>query len=70
MVVPSRQRLDPVQIALTAEQVDRLVAIAMALEVEPAGYQYRSGKRTVIAEMMRRIADGRLVVAHPATTEP
>lgn len=70
MIDPSRQEWSPIQLSVTAQHVDRLVAIAVTLGVEPNGTSAKSGKRAIIAEMVRRIADGRLVVAHPVTTEP
>lgn len=54
----------PVQVAMTQAQFDILYGKAMALDVQPPR-SYLCGRQTLVAQMIRDIADGKLEVVRP-----
>lgn len=72
MVVPSHQSLRPFQVSTNERQFENLLAIAIQLgvQVNRGGIASRLGRSTIVGQLIRDIADGKLVVGYPVQPEP
>jgi len=70
LVNPNAPEYRPFQVGTSRDEFERLVAIAIALGVPPAKTGRQPGQSSYVVAMIRMIARGQLVVAHPAAEEP
>lgn len=70
IVNPNAPQFRPFQVGTTVREFDTLVAIALAMGINPRRLGRTPGQSAYIVEMIRMIARGQLVVVRPATEEP
>ena len=66
VIDPNRPKPRPFQVGTTEQEFSNLVAIAVSLGVEPRSTGVPHGKASFVVAMIRRIANGQLLVVHPA----
>lgn len=72
MVVPNHQEIRPFQVSANERQFENLLAIAIQLgvQVSRSSVPGRLGRSTIVGQLIRDIADGKLVVGYPDQPEP